>query len=123
MAMMCSALSAAPSPPRLSRWRTVFPDDAGTGLTPHNDAKLASWPPTAIFRDCRRRKEEPRSSDMADRIAGDEVRRQLIDDGGDPRIEIRDLVMQFEVTASKGFEADAIGGIHIAIGGKIGPPR
>src|SRR5580700_4181580 len=42
MAIMCNALLAARSPPRLSRCRTVFPDDAGTGLTPHNDAKLAS---------------------------------------------------------------------------------
>ena len=42
MAMICSALLAARSPPRLSRCRTVFPEDAGTGLTPHNDAKLAS---------------------------------------------------------------------------------
>ena len=42
MAMMCSALLAARSPPRLSLCLTVFPDDAGTGLTPHNDAKLAS---------------------------------------------------------------------------------
>src|SRR3954471_10535209 len=30
------------SPPRLSRWRTVFPDEAGTGLTPHSAAKPAS---------------------------------------------------------------------------------
>src|ERR1700722_14212901 len=28
MAMMCNALFAARSPPRLIRWRTVFPDDA-----------------------------------------------------------------------------------------------
>ena len=42
MAMMCSALLAARSPPRLRRCRTVFPEDAGTGLTPHSDAKLAS---------------------------------------------------------------------------------
>jgi hypothetical protein len=34
--MMCSALLAARSPPRLSLCLTVFPDDAGTGLTPHN---------------------------------------------------------------------------------------
>jgi hypothetical protein len=42
MAMMCNALLAARSPPRLSRCLTVFPDDAGTGLTPQSDAKLAS---------------------------------------------------------------------------------
>jgi hypothetical protein len=40
--MMCNALLAARSPPRLSLCPTVFPDDAGTGLTPHRDAKLAS---------------------------------------------------------------------------------
>ena len=42
MAIMCKALLAARSPPRLSRCLTVFPDEAGTGLTPHRDAKLAS---------------------------------------------------------------------------------
>ena len=47
---------------------------------------------------------------MADQIAGYKVQRQLVDNGGDHYIQVRDLVMQFEVTASKGFEADAIGG-------------
>src|SRR3954451_20374833 len=42
MAMMCRALLAARSPPRLRRWRVVLPDDAGTGLTPHSAAKPAS---------------------------------------------------------------------------------
>ena len=60
---------------------------------------------------------------MADRIAGNEVRRQLVDDGGDHRIEICDLIMQFEVTAGQRLEADAIGGIQVAISGKIGSPR
>ena len=41
--MMCNALLAARSPPRLSLCLMVFPDDAGTGLTPHMDAKLASY--------------------------------------------------------------------------------
>jgi hypothetical protein len=58
---------------------------------------------------------------MADGIACDEVRRQLIDDGGDHRIEIRDLVMQFEVSTSEGFEGDAIGRLHITIGNQVGP--
>src|SRR5271166_2411304 len=31
--------------------------------------------------------------------------------------------MRFEVTPSKGFEADAISGIQVAICGQIGPPR
>ena len=57
---------------------------------------------------------------MADRIAGDEVRGQFVDDGGDHRVEICDLVMQLEVTAGEGFEADAIGEIHVAIGGRSG---
>src|SRR3954470_13047634 len=42
MAMICRALLAARSPPLLSRWRVVLPDEAGTGLTPHRAAKLAS---------------------------------------------------------------------------------
>ena len=42
MATICSALFAARSPPRLRRCRTVFPEDASTGLTPHKAVKLAS---------------------------------------------------------------------------------
>jgi hypothetical protein len=34
-AMIHSALLAARSPPRLSRWRLVLPDEASTGLAPH----------------------------------------------------------------------------------------
>ena len=42
------------SPPRLSRCRLVLPDDAGTGLTPHSEAKAASeW---RRGRDCCRRR-------------------------------------------------------------------
>ena len=46
---------------------------------------------------------------MADRIASDEVRGQFVDDCGDHRVEICDLVMQLEVTAAEEFEGDAIG--------------
>src|ERR1700683_2235802 len=53
------------------------------------------------------RKEKLGGSDVADRIAGHKVRRQLVDNGGDHYIQVRDLVMQFEVTASKGFEAES----------------
>ena len=49
--------------------------------------------------------------------------RQLIDDGGDHRIEICDLVMQFDVSTSEGFEGDAIGHLHITISSQAGPPR
>ena len=59
---------------------------------------------------------------MADRIASDEVRGQFVDDCGDHRVEICDLVMQLEVTAAEEFEGDAIGRIQVAIGGKIGSP-
>src|SRR4029077_3243598 len=121
MAMMCSALLAARSPPRLSRCRTVFPEDAGTGLTPHSDAKLASDRNLSGLSPAVRR--ELRSSDMADRIAGDEVGRQLVDNGRDHHIQVRDLVMQLEVAASKGFEADAVGLFQVAICGQIWSPR
>jgi hypothetical protein len=59
---------------------------------------------------------------MADRIAFDEVRRQLVDDCGDHRVEIRDLVMQLEVSTGERFEADAIGGFNIPKRGKVRPP-
>src|SRR6516225_10306483 len=101
-------------PDRLSRGRRNGADAAQrceAGLRPQSFRIVAS------------RKEELRSSDMADRIAGDEVWRQLVDNGGDHYIQVRDLVMQFEVTASKGFEADAIGGIQGAICGQVRAPR
>ena len=41
----------------------------------------------------------------------------------DYRIEISDLIMQFEVTAGQVMEADAIGGFQVAMGSKIGLPR
>ena len=68
-------------------------------------------------------KEELRSSDIADRITGDEIRRQLADDGGDHGIQVRDLIVQFEVAASQRLEADAIGGIQVPIRGQIWAPR
>jgi hypothetical protein len=39
---MCSALFAALSPPRLSRWRLVIPDEAGSGAEPQSIANPAS---------------------------------------------------------------------------------
>src|SRR3954453_11501325 len=40
--MVCRALLARRSPPRLSRRRWVLPEETSTGLTPHNAAKDAS---------------------------------------------------------------------------------
>jgi hypothetical protein len=37
-----SAELACRSPPRLSRWRRCFPEEAAAGLEPHSAAKLAS---------------------------------------------------------------------------------
>jgi len=62
-------------------------------------------------------------SDVADRVPGDQVRRQLVDNGCDHHIQVRDLVMQFEVAASKGFEADTIGGLQVPIRGQVRAPR
>jgi hypothetical protein len=58
-----------------------------------------------------------------DRVPGDEVRRQLVDNGCDHHIQVRDLVMQFEVAASEGFEADTIGGLQVPIRGQVRAPR
>ena len=59
---------------------------------------------------------------MPDRAVGDEVRRQLVDDGGDHRVEIPKLVVQLEVASSEGFEADKISGVQLTIGCQIGAP-
>jgi hypothetical protein len=39
---MCRARFNRRSPPRLIRWRTVFPDEAGIGFTPARLANAAS---------------------------------------------------------------------------------
>ena len=120
---MCNALLAARSPPPLSRCLTVLPDDAGTGLTPHSDVEAGFRSARKSFRIVAGRKEKLGSASMADRMAGDEVRGQFVDDGGDHRVEICDLVMQLEVTAAEGLGRPIlIGGIQVAIGGKIGSP-
>src|SRR5215208_8044544 len=41
-ASTCSARLASVLPPRLRRWRTVLPEEAATGATPHKRAKDAS---------------------------------------------------------------------------------
>src|ERR1700678_1504308 len=60
---------------------------------------------------------------MADRIAGNEFRLQLLENGCDHRVEVGDLVMQCEVAAGQRLEPDTIGGLQVAICGQIGPPR
>ena len=112
MAMMCSALLACRSPPLLSRCRIVLPDEAGTGLTPQSAAKLASdrkrsGLSPAVSRSCA-------APVCPIEVTGDKVGGKLLDDGADHRVEIGDLVMQFEIAAGKRFEADPIGGFHIA---------
>src|SRR3984957_11678628 len=106
---------------------TIEPMPDGPSRRPRNRADAAYGCEAGFraqsFRIVAGRKEKLGSAGMADRIAGDEVRGQFVDDGGDHRVEICDLVMQLEVTAGEGFEADAIGRIHVAIGGKIGSPR
>ena len=83
-----------------------------TGLTPHNDAKLASDRNLSGLSPAVRRSW---AASIGRSIAADELHRRLIDDGGDYRIEYRDLIMQFEVTAGQGLEADAIGEFQVAM--------
>ena len=59
---------------------------------------------------------------MADGVACDEVGREFVDDGADHRVEVGDLVMQFEIAASERLEADPVGRFHVAIGRQIRPP-
>ena len=96
---------------------TVLPD-AGTALTPHNEAKLAyDRNLSGLSQAVRRSWAAPT---MPDRIAGDEVRRPLVDDGGDHRVAIPKLVVQLEVASSEGFETDTISGVQVTIGCQIG---
>ena len=52
---------------------------------------------------------------MSDGVPRHEVGRQLVDDGGDHRIEVGDLVVQLEIAAGQGLQADPVGGLHVAI--------
>src|ERR1700686_3003806 len=103
MAMMCSALLAPRSPPLLRRWRVVFPEEAGTGLTPHSAAKLAS--------DCRRSALSPAvPSNWGAGPGGNGFRGQ---GGGGKLVEMRDNngaefcdpAMQFKVAPAKRLSA------------------
>ena len=42
-----------------------------------------------------------RAADVADRVASDKIRRKLLDDGCDHRIEIGDLVVELEIASAK----------------------
>lgn len=59
---------------------------------------------------------------MSNRNAGDQFRGEVLDDGSNHHVEIGDLVMEFKISSTERFEADAIGGLHIAIGCQIRPP-
>ena len=109
MAMLYSALLAA----RISASVEAVPDGLSrgrrNGADATDDAKLASE--RDAFRFVAGRKEKLGGSDVGRSNCGaTRFGCQLVDNGGDHYIQVRDLVMQFEVTASKGFEADAIGG-------------
>src|SRR6476661_10524839 len=85
MAIMCNALLAARSPPRFRRCRVTFPDDAGTGLTPHRAANPAS--------DCSRSLLSPAvsSSCAADSYPmelRETVRREFVDQGRDHHVKV-----------------------------------
>src|SRR3712207_2990305 len=101
MAMMCSALLAARSPPRLRRWRVVLPDEAGTGLTPHSAAKPASdlncsGLSPAVRRSC------------AQPACPIELRATRLGASSSTMafhgVEVGDLVVQLEIAAGQGLE-------------------
>ena len=77
----------------------VLPDDAGTGLTPHSDAKLASERNLSGLSPAVRRSWAAPVWPIE--LRATKVRGQFVDDGGDHRVEICDLVMQLEVTAGE----------------------
>ena len=119
MAMMCSALFAARSPPRFRQWRIVLPDEAGIGLTPQSAAKLAS--------DDKRSGLSPAVAAVARRsrvrwVSAPRDRVRVVDDGGDHDVEIGDLVLQLEISPGERLERDPVGGDRVAIVGEIGPP-
>ena len=66
--------------------------------------------------------EQLRGGRVADGVPCHEGGSQLIDDGGDHGIEVGDLVVQFEISASERLERDPIGRCHIAVVSHVRPP-
>src|SRR5512134_3425381 len=121
IAMMCRALLAARSPPRLQ----PMPDRlAGGGRDRAHTAECgkACFGSQAL-RVIASREQKLCGAGMADRVAGNELWSELVDDGVDHGVEIGNLVMQFEIPPPKGFQRDPVGGGHIAEIGEIWPPR
>ena len=106
MAMICSARLAARSPPTAEAMPDGLPEDAGRGRAA---TTTRSWPPTQSFGIVAGRKEELGGIRCGRSNCGPKVG-QLVDDGGDHYIQVRDLVMQVEERRARDLSADAIGG-------------
>lgn len=87
-----------------------------TGAAERGEAGLGSET-VRIVAGC---KQQLRRSDVADRVACDEVGCEFIDDGADHGIEVGDFVVQFEIAASQRLEGDAIGSLDVAIAVRSG---
>jgi hypothetical protein len=56
---------------------------------------------------------------VADRVAGHEVGRKLIDDSGDHGVEVGDLVVQFEIATGKRLERYTVSSLDLAVARQI----
>ena len=118
MAMMCGALLAARSPPRLRRWGSSCPTRHGAHAAERREGGLRPQ----RLRIVAGREQELCGARTPDRMTRDEVRREFVDDGPDHRVEIGDLVVQFQRAAGSGCEADPVSGFDIAIARQVWPP-
>ena len=110
---MCSAELACRFPPRLRRWRWVFPLDAGIGQAPHIIAKLASersrwgFSPAATISSPALATPTPSSWS---RLGG-----ELLDEWADEPVELGDFVVEVQDSPGEVFERELGGDGRVAV--------
>ena len=117
---MCRAELAWRLPPRLRRWRCVFPLDAGIGQTPHIMAKLASGAePIRVI---------PNGDHYCACVLGahafelKQTGGELLDQGDDEPVEFSDLVVDVEDSAGEGLQGELGRDHRVSIADRVRPP-
>ena len=101
-------------PPRLRRWRCVYPLDAGSGQAPqqHREARLGAQPVGVLA-----------GGDHQFARAGDahgfereQIGSELLDEGSDVTVERGDLLVEGQDPAGEGLEREPGGDLRIPHG-------
>ena len=118
--IMCRAELACRFPPRLRRWRWVFPLEAGIGQAPHIIAKLASqrrrsgFSPAATISSPALATPTP---SRRSRLGG-----ELLDERGDEPVEFGDFVVEVQDPAGEVFQREFGGDHRVAVSDDVRSP-